>query len=219
MKILLLDMDGVLVNFVPHWLNYLNLFEGIDIKPSEVTKYTLNETPAGKREIGKVAGRDVKNFISPFKTPGFFRTAPMMPGAREFIRSLQSLERNCAFEFYVLTSPSDGTSAKEKIEWLDGTFGPVKTIVTKHKHLVRGDYLVDDYPQNVREWLRYNPGGFGMMPISTYLDNELKVSSMGYNAPNYGTYYDPTVINNEVVTDSLFFNQVLDHVMGDLYKA
>lgn len=217
MKTLLLDMDGVLVDFVPHWLNYLNLFEGIDIKCEEVTKYTLHETHAGQRELTALAGRTVKNFKSPFKMPGFFRTAPMMPGARKFIKELQVFERTEAFEFFVLTSPSGGVSAKEKMEWLEATFGPVKTIITDHKHMVAGDILVDDCPEKIRGWLRHHPAGKGLIPWTPYLNNELLRFGMANESENHRVLYDPTVRNHDAISDGLFFKQVIDEVEDLLY--
>lgn len=211
-------MDGVIVDFVPHWLNYLNLFEGIDIRPNEVTKWNLHETHAGQRELAKVPERTVKNFISPFQMPGFFRTAPLMPGTREFIKELQELESKEAFEFYIVTSPSGAVSTKEKIEWLEGSFGRVKTVVTKHKHLIHGDILVDDYPENVRDWLKTHPTGRCLIPATHYIDNELKRVGMDYHGPNHRTLCSPTMFGNSAIKDYLFFGQVLDEVEDLLYN-
>lgn len=216
MKTLLIDMDGVLVDFVPHWLNYLNLFEGIDLKPEHMTKYALHETEAG---AAAVKGNDVKALYRPFTTPGFFRTAPMMPGAREFIRKLQELERTRAFQFFIVTHPSGPDSAKEKIEWLEKTFGPVKTIMTNHKYLINGDMLVDDCVEYVHRFIRAQPNAKALIPFTTYLDNELNRFGMKHHGPQHNTIGDPTARGGIKDTKSPyhFFNRVLEGVNDMLY--
>lgn len=219
-------MDGVLVDFVPHWLNYLNLFEGIDLKPEHMTKYALHETHAGMAAVKELKG-DTKPLYRPFTTPGFFRTAPMMPGAREFIKKLQELEMKAIddgqdqeFQFFIVTHPSGADSAKEKIEWLEKTFGPdIKCIMTKHKYMINGDMLVDDCVEYVAKFIKHQPTAKALIPFTTYLDNELKRFGMKYHGPQHNTIDDPTPRGGIKDTSSPhhFFNRVLEGVNDMLY--
>ena len=218
MRTLLLDMDGVLVDFVPHWLNYLNLFQGIDIKPEEVTKYALHETHAGQKALD---GRPKSILNTPFTTPGFFRTAPMMPGAREFIRALQDFDPE-DFQFFIVTHPSGGDSAKEKYEWVEGTFGPnINIIMTKHKYLIGGDMLVDDCVEYVHKFLAHGKKRKALIPFTTYLPNELKRFGMNAHGPQHNTLGDPT--SRGGITDTTspehFFNRVLESVNDMVYTV
>lgn len=215
MRTLLLDADGVLVDFLPHWLNYLNLFHGIDLKPEQVTKYALHETNAAK-------AFDKKLIYEPFKRPGFFATAPMMPGARDFIKKLQDLEMKALdnggeqeFQFFIVTHPSGADSAKEKYEWVERAFGDdIKIIMTKHKYMIAGDILVDDCVENVHKFLEHRPRSLGLIPNTPYLSNELKRFNMAYQTPNCRVLSDPTGRSGDMVP---FFRQVLDEVEDLLY--
>lgn len=80
--------------------------------------------------------------------PGIFSKMAPMPGAIEaFTRLAQS------FESYVLsTAPWNNSSAwSDKLEWVKSSLGPnayKRLILTHHKQLNVGDYLVDDRPNN-----------------------------------------------------------------------
>ncbi len=82
--------------------------------------------------------------------PGVFALMPPMPGAVEGFRELSNL-----FDIYILsTAPWKNPSAwLHKIEWVHLHLGIDKDsaaykrlILSHHKHLNRGDFLVDDRP-------------------------------------------------------------------------
>lgn len=204
MKTVLLDMDGVLVDFVPHWCNYLNLFEGVDIRPDQVTKYALHD-------CNVVAGVPKEALYRPFQTKGFFRTAPMMPGARAFIKKLQALESEEDFQFFIVSHPAGPDSAKEKLEWLDGTFGPdIKCIFTKHKYMVAGDLLVDDCVEYVKKFLAHQPKARAIIPDTSYLKNEIK---------RFGVENTPFARHMVFgLAGPDFFDEVLEEVEVMLYR-
>ncbi len=99
--------------------------------------------------------------------PGIFALMPPVPGALEAYRELAEL-----FDTYILsTAPWLNPSAwQHKLEWVqlhigieEGTPAYKRLIITHHKDLNRGDFLVDDRPNNGAdsfegEWLRFGPG-------------------------------------------------------------
>jgi 5'-nucleotidase len=118
-KILYIDMDGVIVDFE-------SAFERLD--------------PAIREEF-----RDNEDQI-----PGLFALMSPMPGAIEAVTELSTI-----FDTYVLsTVPWHNISgASQKIEWIQNHFGAEKgsplwkrIILSHHKHLNRGDFLIDDRP-------------------------------------------------------------------------
>lgn len=164
---LLLDMDGVLVDFLPHWLNHIE-FRGIKVKSEDCTDFNLSKVRDSFKEEG-LSMKEINDILySCFKEPSFWKTIPIMPGAKDFIRELKYLEDTHFFEFYIVTSPSGSVSAAEKIDYIQRIFGDVKTIITKHKHMIRGDFLVDDHPKNCLEWLERNPGSTAFCPDTPY---------------------------------------------------
>ena len=118
-KTLYIDMDGVIVDFD-------SAFPRVD--PALLEQY-----------------RGHKDQI-----PGLFALMDPIPGAIETVTELAGL-----FDTYVLsTVPWGNTSgASQKIEWIQQHFGKDKdsplykrVILSHHKHLNRGDFLIDDRP-------------------------------------------------------------------------
>ena len=80
--------------------------------------------------------------------PGIFALMPPMPGAIQAYRTLAT-----AFDTYILsTAPWNNPSAwQHKVEWVKLHFGAAegtpaykRLILSHHKHLNRGDFLIDD---------------------------------------------------------------------------
>jgi 5'-nucleotidase len=118
-KVLYIDMDGVIVDFD-------SAFERID--PAVLESYRGNED----------------------QIPDLFSLMTPMPGAIEAVTELATL-----FDTYVLsTVPWHNISgASQKIQWIQNHFGaepgsPLwkRIILSHHKHLNRGDFLIDDRP-------------------------------------------------------------------------
>ena len=119
MKTLYIDMDNTLVDFRAR-------LDGIDP--------TLREQYRGKED----------------ELPGLFALMPPAAGALEAFRELSTL-----FDTYILsTAPWRNPSAwQHKVEWVHVHLGmdeqsPAykRLILSHHKHLNRGDFLVDDRP-------------------------------------------------------------------------
>lgn len=120
-KILYIDMDNTLVDFSTK-------LHGIE--PSVLAAYKDRED----------------------ELPGLFALMPPMPGALEAFRELSQL-----FDTYILsTAPWNNPSAwQHKVEWVHLHFGLDKgtpaykrLILSHHKHLNVGDYLIDDRPNH-----------------------------------------------------------------------
>ena len=135
-KTLYIDLDNTLVNFEAR-------IEGID--PSVLARYD------GRND----------------EIPGIFAVMPPVAGAIDAYRELAEL-----FDTYILsTAPWLNPSAwQHKVEWVqlhlgidEGTPAYKRLIITHHKNLNRGDFLVDDRPNNGAErfegeWLQFGPG-------------------------------------------------------------
>ena len=120
MKTLYIDMDNTLVDFTAHLEN---------IAPDVLALYKDRED----------------------EMPGVFALMPPMAGALDAFRELSK-----HFDIYILsTAPWLNPSAwQHKVEWVqlhlgieDGTPAYKRLILSHHKNLTRGDFLVDDRPE------------------------------------------------------------------------
>lgn len=133
-KILYIDMDGVICDFE-------SAFDRLS--PEVLDEYRGRED----------------------QIPNLFSLMDPIPGAIPAVTELAAL-----FDTYVLsTVPWANTSgASQKIEWIQRHFGsepgsPLwkRVILSHHKHLNRGDFLIDDRPHRngAAEFAEQNIGG------------------------------------------------------------
>ena len=134
-KILYIDMDSVLVDFI-------GAFDKLDKDLQEQYKHNKDEVP------------------------GMFGQMLPLEGALDAFDKLSE-----KYDVYILSSaPWKNPSAwSDKLEWVKKHLGPKarkRLILSHHKHLNKGDYLIDDRPNNGAkqfqgEWLRFGEkGGF-----------------------------------------------------------
>lgn len=131
-KIIFIDMDNVLVDFK----------SGIN-RLDEQTQMAYDE------HIDSKTGIKYKSHFD--EVPGIFALMDPMPGAVDAVRKLQ--ER---YELYILsTAPwNNPTAWYDKLQWVKRYFGGKegdvfykRIILSHHKDLCHGDYLIDDNDQ------------------------------------------------------------------------
>ena len=134
------DMDNVLVDFK----------SGLDQEPDEV-KARYADDGTGKPHYDDI--------------PEIFSKMHPMPGAIEAVHKLAE-----KYDVYILsTAPWNNPSAwSDKLEWVKEYFGCVfykRIILSHHKDLNRGDYLIDDKGKNGTsdfegEWIHFGSERF-----------------------------------------------------------
>jgi 5'-nucleotidase len=137
-------MDGVVADLHSPWLALYNAEYGDNLTPEKLSEWGVH--PFVKPECGT----KVYEYLD---HKGLFASAPVIPGAQDGIRAL--LEMGCEV-FFVTTAPLHSQWAiLEKSEWIDKHFpevGAGNMVFTRHKHLVRGDMLIDDYHGNLEKF-------------------------------------------------------------------
>jgi len=181
----LLDVDGVLADFLSPVIESMNKLIGVNIKSEDVTTWRIED-------MYKKHDPDAANIISDIiQQPGFCESLKMFPGADEFVYGLSE-----KFDVYFVTSPWDSpTWVTERNIWISSHFGEEhvrKTVYTENKHLVKGDVLIDDRYENCLHWqeafpkstsvlwtrpynIQYKPPGFRMKP-----DFKFALASINY---------------------------------------
>jgi 5'-nucleotidase len=152
MKRILVDQDGVLANYeagFEFW--FRGLFPGYDVIPYEQRNTFYQEDQYG------IIYPELKERIEAIpRLNGFYASLPLIRGAVEGIEKLA--ESN---DVWICTSPKvdNPYCASEKFEWIRRFLREKwvrRTIITKDKTVVKGDYLIDDKPniqgEYVPEW-------------------------------------------------------------------
>ena len=112
----------------------------------------------------KVSEEDKINFKNDMdEIPGIFAKMDPVPGAIEAYKKLSK-----KYDTYILsTAPWENSSAwSDKLDWVKKHLGDVaykRLILSHNKNLNKGDYLIDDRPNNGAkdfegEWLHFGEG-------------------------------------------------------------
>lgn len=142
-KIILCDLDGILNNLYPYWLG----------------KYGIDNN--FQFDLDKLEGWELADFVPTgeaiyryLEEPGFFKYAPIMPGAKDGIARLQE-----KYRVVVYTACDNLPHAfADKAAWLDYYFPDVPKIIGKnYKHLFDAACLIDDSPNNQRAFKAMHP--------------------------------------------------------------
>lgn len=150
--IVLLDVDGVLADFVGAMLRVVQEVTWREHTPDDVTGYDF------AKSLG-LTDREAEEVLYRISCRRKF-CARMLPldGAREGVARLRSVA-----DIYVVTSPwnSNETWMSEREAWLKHYFDihHSRVIHCSAKHLVRGDFLVDDKTETCRDWQAAHPNG------------------------------------------------------------
>lgn len=144
--IVLVDMDGVLVDF-----------DRAVVEQVALLAPHLANVVTGKREkfyfADNYSEKEIINLIRQIQvTPGFFLDMPMYPGA---IDGLQRI-LDAGFHPRICSAPlrKNPTCVSDKMTWLQRNLAPhfsipllAEAYITKEKHLCPGLVLIDDRPK------------------------------------------------------------------------
>lgn len=152
MKTVLLDVDGVLADFVSAYLDIVHEVTGRVHSPADVTSWDINAALG----IEGVQASNVKRAIG--SAPQLARRLAVFDNAQTGVAALEAIAN-----VYIVTSPwnSNPTWTHDREHWLERYFGirSSRVIHTSAKHLVRGDFLVDDKTATLVMWWAHNPVG------------------------------------------------------------
>jgi 5'(3')-deoxyribonucleotidase len=147
----LYDVDGVLADFIG------GLCKGSGglyrhITPEKVTSYDFEDC---------LPFAVVEDWRHQMLMDGFALSLPVYPQAREQVQTYL----DSGYDVVYVTKPyrPSRTWAYDRLEWLDKYMPKAPVVMTGHKHLIKGDILVEDHPGNLAEWLDHHPTGMGVL--------------------------------------------------------
>ena len=151
---LLLDVDGILADFVSATVKIMNSMTGMSLIPDDIINWEVTSILEDHqtRELCKAE----------FNKAGFCSTLEVYDGAQEAVKILQDKT-----ELFFVTSPmlSNPTWMPDRVEWLERHFGidHKHVVFANKKYIISGDFMVDDSPKNINDWLFYNPDSCGLL--------------------------------------------------------
>ena len=136
-KRVLIDMDQVMADITTQFIDWYKEATG------ETIAY---EQLLGKSEIHAFPQPElIRKFLY---TPGFFRTAKVMPGSQDVVEEL-----NRHYDVFIVSAAMEfPQSLIEKYEWLQEHFPFItwqQVILCGSKKPVSGDYMIDDHLKNL----------------------------------------------------------------------
>lgn len=135
-KTIAIDMDGVIADTVANFISWYEKDYGVKI-PIEAFN--------GKLEKEGLPNNAVHKYVY---TPGFFRSVPVMEGAKQAVMELMK-----TFDIYIVSAAVEfPLSLYEKYEWLQENFPFISwrnIIFCGDKSIISTDYMIDDHVRNL----------------------------------------------------------------------
>ncbi len=151
--IVLCDVDGVIADFTGAVLRLAN---DVCARRQEVPRpFTHVDVDQWSfKDALQLTDTEWRHVVFGINEPGFAIGLGSITGSTAAIMQLAKTT-----DLYFLTSPwySSPTWCHERTDWLCNRFGKEqgrKVIHTSHKGLIRGDFLIDDKPGNINDWVR-----------------------------------------------------------------
>ncbi|MEG0013176.1 MAG: hypothetical protein RR324_07245 [Cellulosilyticaceae bacterium] len=138
--ILLIDQDDVLVEYIVAVVTAFNNKYGTSFKASECNSWNLIS----------IFGEEIMTVMH---EPDLFKD---LEPVKDAIETFERLYRSNLFEMYIVTAAHPRT-VEAKYEWIKEhmAFLPQSNIiVSSAKHMIRGDYLLDDGMHNIRAFAK-----------------------------------------------------------------
>lgn len=149
----LLDVDGVICDFLTPALETINRLLGTDHKLTDMKSWHLFDSFVASKAVERAA-------YDEWKSIGWCRNLPVYPGAVEGVTSLREIA-----DVYICTSPMNGeTWTNERERWLAHHFGFDRkhVIHTECKWICAADVLIDDKTETLNKWQECHPHGVAL---------------------------------------------------------
>ncbi|MEY3368223.1 MAG: hypothetical protein RI973_1378 [Bacteroidota bacterium] len=160
-KVIALDMDEVIANVVPKFLDYFERDFGRRPDLSEWWGKKIYQLPNATHLRGYL------------QEEGFFADLPVMEGSQEVVEWLAG-----HYEVYAVTAATEfRNSLRDKFDWLEQHFpciGWKRLVLCGDKSIIQADYMIDDHAWNLEKF-----GGKGLLYTASHNLDETRFTRVG----------------------------------------
>lgn len=147
---ILVDLDGIVTDTLPAWLKRLHELTGTYVKPSEITKWNLNEN-------APLVNVDPKVLFGILNEVGFNRNLPQMADACHYLHQLHK----AGHEITLVTARYGTNCMPETLEWVKAMMPWLKADkrlwFVSDKERISADVLIDDKAETLIAYHKENP--------------------------------------------------------------
>ena len=162
------DLDDILIDLIPAWLNYLNVKYGTNKKPEDITGWSISEYFKDDIKNGLLNKEDL---YKPLVNDNFWRHIKPIEGMKDILKTLK--ETNI-FDIYIATASNYHTIKSKLDNCVMKYYGDIidedHIILLKNKSMLNANILVDDYFGNIDKFLKSNPNSIGFVKNTSHSD-------------------------------------------------
>lgn len=163
-KRVLMDADGVFVNFIAGCLPHVHWITGRRHEHDDVNQFMIEKALDLDTD-------ETRYLYEQVATEGWCRRLPAYQGAKEAIAAVREFA-----EVWAVTQPYPSkTWSYERDTWLVEDFGfdinDVLHVRSSRKHAIDGDVLLEDKVSTLLEWQEEHPNGYGILFERPYNKN------------------------------------------------
>lgn len=141
-KIIAIDFDSVINDLITEWVLYLNRAYTLDKSVNDITHWDMSEN---------YPELTVQEIFSPLYDSLFWLEVPLIAGAKKILKEMKQ-------EGYKVVIVTDSDYRTIKFKWencllrlLDKIITTKDVIITSQKSLIKCDYIIDDYENNIKD--------------------------------------------------------------------
>lgn len=143
---ILVDMDDTLESLLPAWVQWLNTHHGLSVDVESIAEWDMRVS------FPSLTAEEIN---APLFIREFWETVLPKPGAVECVKRLI----DDGHEVYICTASNYKTLTDKMEVVLFRHFPYLKwenVIVSYNKHLIKGDFIIDDAPHNLENTPRFS---------------------------------------------------------------
>lgn len=160
------DLDDVLIDTIPSWLNTINERFGTNKKQEDIQNWSISNFFKEDIEKGLLSKEEI---YYPLIEDDFWKKVKPIDGMYDMLLALKDLDK-C--DIYLATASNYQTIKSKLVNCVFPYYGDFfnedNIILTKDKSILNVDILVDDYFGNINSFLKNNPYSMGIIKYTTH---------------------------------------------------